>query len=515
MADASISTTRRTVAFVPADGREYPTTPSEYTPLYQLGEGSFGKVYLMQVQRTGELVAIKKVPLDDPDNDDGLEEALEEIALLMRHNSPRLVKMLASFVNRASLWIVMEYLAGNSCHALLKARLFKESEVAAVCKSLVEALDYVHVQAQQIHRDLKGANVLLAEDGRVCLGDFGVGTQLNHYFSHRHTQTGTPYWMAPEVITEQGYDARADIWSLGITAIELAKGAPPHSGFHPMQIIPLIPRAAPPLLNKPDDVARFSSQFRDFVAQCLIKNPSHRPTAAQLREHPFIQNGGTDTDLLPPLIADYRAWKREQDGDQPTPVPEMTTTTMSMTQGLNWSFSTHTHLDSPVATGMSRIDGHSADGDESSEDDSSVEADEELDHALATLRDPMSKPAIEVNEGTARPVPRSRLPSVETDGTVRPARQATNLLQVLPLVNEVNVEAGARSPEAAGQDLVGLLIPVMRKHQQALAGGADGVPSPAAAAALETISSGVESLVQADPAATYDLVVDMVLTLNE
>ncbi|KAL4156539.1 hypothetical protein PRNP1_005569 [Phytophthora ramorum] len=264
-----------------------------YEVLERIGEGSYGKVYKAVNKASAEVVALKVVPVESEDQD-AFDELTREIRILERCESPFVVQYRGSFSYESQLWIAMEFCAAGSLadlHVLRGRRELSEAEIAAVCANVVLGLVHLHSRGL-IHRDIKAGNLLLNGDGVAKLADFGVSAQLTATVGKRRTVIGTPFWMAPEVIQEAQYDCKADLWSLGITALELAEGEPPLAHMHPMRAIFLIPNRASPELREP---AKYSAAFSDFLAVCLKKDPQERASAEDLLRHPFI---GRNVDRL-------------------------------------------------------------------------------------------------------------------------------------------------------------------------------------------------------------------------
>ncbi|KAI9634328.1 kinase-like domain-containing protein [Dioszegia hungarica] len=287
-----------------------------YTLSEKLGTGSFGTVWKASNNETKQIVAIKMIDLESSDDD--ISEIQAEIAHLSTCLSDHVTRYYGSFVRGYRLWIVMEYLAGGSCLDLLKPGIFNEGQIAIVCRELLLGLAYLHDEGK-IHRDIKAANILLSAEGAVKLADFGVAAQLSSHASQRHTFVGTPFWMAPEVIRQAGYDSKADIWSLGITAIEMAKGEPPLAEYHPMRVLFLIPKAKAPMLEEEEA----SPEFRSFLARCLQKDPRDRATARELLNHPFIR-GARSTRHLQDLISRHAGFRAAQPKARSTPSKTLT-----------------------------------------------------------------------------------------------------------------------------------------------------------------------------------------------
>ncbi|GAU44953.1 hypothetical protein TSUD_100250, partial [Trifolium subterraneum] len=272
-------------------------TGSRFTSLELIGQGSFGDVYKGFDRELNKVVAIKVIDLEESEDD--IDDIQKEISVLSQCRCPYITEYYGSFLNQTKLWIIMEYMAGGSVADLVGLRTkwlqlevelqsgtpLDEMSIAYILRDLLHAVDYLHSEGK-IHRDIKAANILLSENGDVKVADFGVSAQLTRTISRRKTFVGTPFWMAPEVIqNSDGYNEKADIWSLGITAIEMAKGEPPLADLHPMRVLFIIPR----------------------------ENPPQRPSAKELLKDRFIRNARKSPKLLERLSRERPKYQVKED----------------------------------------------------------------------------------------------------------------------------------------------------------------------------------------------------------
>ncbi|KAL9267723.1 Serine/threonine-protein kinase svkA-like protein [Drosera capensis] len=268
-------------------------TGSRFSSLELIGRGSFGDVYKGFDNELNKEVAIKVIDLEESEDD--IEDIQKEISVLSACRSPYITEYYGSYVNQTKLWIIMEYMAGGSVADLLQSgQPLDEASIACILRDLLHAIDYLHSEGK-IHRDIKAANILLTETGDVKVADFGVSAQLTKTISRRKTFVGTPFWMAPEVIqNSDGYNEKADIWSLGITAIEMAKGEPPLADLHPMRVLFIIPR----------------------------ENPPQRPSAKELLKHRFIRGARKSPRLLE-RIRERSKYQFKDDTEHPKGGPQV------------------------------------------------------------------------------------------------------------------------------------------------------------------------------------------------
>ncbi|XP_024133698.1 mitogen-activated protein kinase kinase kinase kinase 5 isoform X3 [Oryzias melastigma] len=277
----------------------------DFEILLRVGGGTYGEVYKARNKQNGDLAAIKVIKME-PEDDFSIIQ--QEIVIVKSCKHPNIVAYYGSYIQSNKLWICMEFCGGGSLQDIYHITgPLSELQIAYICREMLQGLDYLHSQ-KKIHRDIKGANILLNDQGEVKLADFGISAQITATLARRMSFIGTPYWMAPEVAAVEikgGYNELCDIWSVGITAIELAELQPPLFDVHPLRVLFLMSKSGyqPPKLK---DKSKWSSTFYNFVKAMLVRNPKKRPSASKMLSHMFLTQQGLSQELTLRLLETYR-----------------------------------------------------------------------------------------------------------------------------------------------------------------------------------------------------------------
>ncbi|XP_008986222.1 serine/threonine-protein kinase PAK 4 isoform X2 [Callithrix jacchus] len=270
-----------------------PGDPRSYLDNFiKIGEGSTGIVCIATVRSSGKLVAVKKMDLRKQQR---RELLFNEVVIMRDYQHENVVEMYNSYLVGDELWVVMEFLEGGALTDIVTHTRMNEEQIAAVCLAVLQALSVLHAQGV-IHRDIKSDSILLTHDGRVKLSDFGFCAQVSKEVPRRKSLVGTPYWMAPELISRLPYGPEVDIWSLGIMVIEMVDGEPPYFNEPPLKAMKMIRDNLPPRLK---NLHKVSPSLKGFLDRLLVRDPTQRATAAELLKHPFLAKAGPPASIVP------------------------------------------------------------------------------------------------------------------------------------------------------------------------------------------------------------------------
>ncbi|XP_023870196.1 serine/threonine-protein kinase PAK 4 [Salvelinus sp. IW2-2015] len=270
-----------------------PGDPRTYLDHYiKIGEGSTGIVCIATVKSTGKLVAVKKMDLRKQQR---RELLFNEVVIMRDYHHDNVVEMYNSYLVGDELWVVMEFLEGGALTDIVTHTRMNEEQIATVCLSVLKALSVLHTQGV-IHRDIKSDSILLTHDGRVKLSDFGFCAQVSKEVQRRKSLVGTPYWMAPELISRLPYGPEVDIWSLGVMVIEMVDGEPPYFNEPPLKAMKMIRDNLPPKLK---NLHKVSPLLKGFLDKLLVRDPTQRASANELLKHPFLSKAGPPSCIVP------------------------------------------------------------------------------------------------------------------------------------------------------------------------------------------------------------------------